>query len=76
MGSWQTTWGFVPVITTELMHLTLLSTVLPKKVTALPLVFVKEKYTCPTLLIYSGGFNILLSVLLNSNHHLISNIIM
>lgn len=37
----------------------LLCSVLPLKGTALPLVFVKEKYTRHTLLIYSGGLRIL-----------------
>ncbi len=34
--------------------------------------FVEEKYTCPALLIYSGGFNILLYLLLNLGHHSVS----
>lgn len=64
MGSCQTIWGFVPV---ELLPsqcralpiISLLSSVPLWKGTALPLVFVKEKYTCPSLLtLYPGYFEI------------------
>ena len=62
MGSWQTTWGFVPVIITYLMHL-LTPPRLPAAVeshSTPPSVCCREVHLPNPTVIYSGRFNITL----------------